>query len=158
MNESFLSIAYRWGDTNGHHYVIYVGQDEQKAVALASAECADRAGKYGCLVQGWKDAGPEQEYRRVAYFKASRDNDNGPAHNYRIDMFQSLGHRFADFCRGTVYLPEDDPTMKDRDGNPTRVLKPHKVEVPKWATAELKRAEEICEAMSKFQQVKAEPK
>lgn len=153
MNETFVAIAYRWGDLNNHHYIVYAGQDEQKAIALAKNEPDYRGGKYGCVVYGYKDAGPEQDCRQVAYFQSMTDpkDADGPENNYRIDMFQSLGIRFSQWAEGTAYIPEDDPELKDRDGKPMRVLKPHKVEPPQWVVDENNRAKEICDLMTKLQ-------
>lgn len=149
--ETFLAMAYRWGDTNGHHYVIYCGTDEQKAVACAQAECDDRGGKYGCIVWGYKDAGAEQEVRKVAYFPSMRDEGKGPQHNYRIDMFQTLGHAFHDFAQGTIYLPEESPDLKNKDGKPMTISKPHKVTPPQWVIDKVAREEKFCEILSKHQ-------
>lgn len=152
MTETFLAMAYRWGYTNNHHYIIYCGMDEQKAVACAQAECNDRGGKYGCVVWGYKDAGPEQEVRKVAYFRSMAETEaKGPQHNYRLDMFQTLGHAFYDFAQGTIYLPEDDTTLKDRGGKPMKVLKPHKVDPPQWVIDKLAHEEMICDMLSKHQ-------
>ena len=152
MSETFVAIAYRWGNRNNHHYIVYAGPDEQKAVALAQNEPQDRGGKYGCVVYGYKDAGPEQECRQVAYFSSGMDaGAKGPRNNYRIEMFESLGHKFYDFAEGRAYLPEDDPELKDRHGKPLRVLKPHKVEPPQWVVDKKNRAQEICDLMSKLE-------
>lgn len=140
----YIAMAYRWGYLNGGHYHIYVGTDREKAVALAQAENSDRGGKYGCVVLEFgEDAEGKQQQQQVAYFPSAWGED-ALFHNYRIDMFQSLGHKFHDFAQGTIWLPENHPEFKDKDGNPTRVLKPHKVDPPAWAVAELKQAEEVC--------------
>lgn len=150
--ETFLAMAYRWGYLNNHHYIIYCGTDEQKAVALAQAECADRGGKYGCIVWGYKDAGPEQEVRKVAYFRSMAESESkGPMHNYRIDMFQTLGHAFYDYAKGTAYLPEDSPDLKDKDGKPMTISKPYKVEPPQWVIERVLREQKFCDAISKHQ-------
>jgi hypothetical protein len=98
--------------------------------------------------------GAEQECRQVAYFRSMMETDNAtrPRTNYRVEMFKSLGHTFHDFASGTVYLPEDHPEWKNKNGNPVRTLRPHKVDPPQWAIDELKRAEEFCEAISKGEQ------
>lgn len=155
MTETFLTMAYRWGDTNGHHYIIYCGTDEQKAVACAQAECDDRGGKYGCVVWGFQDAGPEQESRKVAYFPSSADPQaKVPTNNYRRDMFQTLGHAFHDYAKGTAWLPEDSPDMEDKDGNPLKVLRPHPVEPPQWVIDRVAQEERICEVMSKMERAR----
>lgn len=151
MTETFLSIAYRWGDLNGHHYVIYCGTDEQKAVACAQAECDDRGGKYGCVVWGYKDAGPEQTVRKVAWFPGMRGGTGGPMNNYRLDMFRTLGFAFYDYAKGTAWLPEDSTDLEDKNGDPIKVLKPHKVEPPQWVIERVLQEEKICAVMSKIE-------
>lgn len=144
----YVSIAYRWGYLNGHQYFVYVGSDKAKATALAHAENSDRGGKYGCAVIEFKDedAG-EQRSSNVAYF-ASSYGETKPFHNYRIDMFQNLGHKFHHYAEGTVYLPEDSDTIKDREGKPARVLKPHKMEPPQWVLDAVKHEQEMCDILS----------
>ena len=154
MSETFVAIAYRWSNLNNHHYIVYAGQDEQRAVALAKNEPQDRGGKYGCVVYGYKDSGPEQECRKVAYFPSTMDAADGadsPENNYRIEMFQSLGHKFYDFAEGRVYLPEEDPTLLNRDGKPMTVLKPHMVTPPRWVVDAKNREQERCDLLTNLQ-------
>jgi hypothetical protein len=149
--ETFLAMAYRWGDLNEHHYVIYVGADEQKAVACAQAEENDRGGKYGCVVWGYADAGAEQAVRKVAWFPGTRGGKGGPAMNYRLEMYQTLGHAFHDYAKGTIWLPEDSPDREDKNGDPVKILKPHKADPPQWVIDRVEQEEKICAVMSKIE-------
>lgn len=145
---AYAAVAYRWGYLNGHQYFVYVGTDKAKAVAMARSENADRGGKYGCVVWSFKDNEEgEQTEEQVAYFNSSWGEDK-PFHNYRIDMFERLGHKFHEFAEGTVYLAADHESWKDKDGNPVRVMKPNKMEPPQWVIDEAKSAQAFCDAMS----------
>lgn len=63
MAKFYDCIAYRWGWLNNHWYTVYVGDDKDKAIALAQCETQDRAGKYGVEVREWDGL----EYKRIAY-------------------------------------------------------------------------------------------
>lgn len=143
LRAAFLVVAYRWGWTNAHQYPVYVGTDRTKAHALAQVETEDRGGKYGCAVYEFNADGTE--YERTAYFSSIYDEDT-PHRNYRIDMFESLGHRFAEFAEGKVMLPDPD--------NPGR-LKDTEVEVPEWVKDEVTRRQRICDLMTKAQDDRA---
>lgn len=130
----YVAIAHRWGWMNGHWYHVYAGPDQTKALALAQNVQEDRGGKYGCAVMQFDGDGTD--YKRIAYFP-SMHGEEKPYHNYRIDMFESLGHVMHDFARGTVYLP---------DG--TGRLKPQKVAPPEWVADAVNEAEKRAEIMA----------
>jgi len=47
----YVVSALRWGDSENHSYVFFVGQDKAMAIERAEKECTDRAGKYDCIVE-----------------------------------------------------------------------------------------------------------
>lgn len=131
----YIATAYRWGWYNNHNYLIYVGTDKAKATAMADAEAGDRGGKYGCVVCEYtEDAEGAMQSKEVAYFP-SVYGETRVHHNYRIDFFKSLGHRFNDFADGMVMLPQEG----------TSVLKQTKVEPPAWVVAERDRELKTCD-------------
>lgn len=92
----YLVVAYRWGESNNHQYFVYCGEDETKAVAMATAEVGDRGGKYDCAVYLTQEYGTA--FKLHGYI-AARDDATKPTHNWRLDMFETLGHicdRYAD--------------------------------------------------------------
>lgn len=64
----YLAIAYRYGDINGHWYVVSADTDKEKVLALAELEPHDRGGKYGVAVTCHK---PNGDTENVAYFPSS---------------------------------------------------------------------------------------
>lgn len=48
--ETFVIIAYRWGDINNHSYLVAVCDSQFIAQRYADNETASRGGKYGCRV------------------------------------------------------------------------------------------------------------
>lgn len=135
----YIASAYRWGWYNAHNYLIYVGTDKAKAIALAQAECDGRGGKYGCVVCDYtEDDEGEMQSRQVAYFP-SIYGEKALHHNYRIDYFEKLGHVLDNAADGSVHLAEPG----------TSVLKLTKVEPPAWLLAERDRAKEFYDAMTK---------
>lgn len=48
--ETYVVIAYRWGDINQHSYLVAVCDSEFIAKRYADNEAASRAGKYGVWV------------------------------------------------------------------------------------------------------------
>lgn len=146
----YVATAYRWGWANEHQYTVYVGADKAKALSLAANEPNWRGGKYGCQVMEWaEDKEGEQESKQVGYFP-SIYGEKRLHHNWRLDYFEKLGHVLDNAADGSVWLPEDHPDMKDREGKPMRVLKPHAVKPPDWLLAERDRAKEFSDAMTKF--------
>lgn len=144
---TYIATAYRWGWYNAHNYLIYVGTDKAKAVALAQSEADGRGGKYGCVVCEYtEDAEGEMQSQHVAYFPSSY-GEKAPHHNHRIDFFETLGHKFERFAEGFSTHVEDDPTLKSRDGKPMRVVKEYPVEPPEWVVQERDRAQQMCDFM-----------
>jgi hypothetical protein len=84
----YLVTAYRWGSTNDHQYQVYAGADRTKADALAALEVSERGGKYDCAVYEFNEDGTE--YKLASYHAAYDQTE--PRHNWRIDMFEELGH------------------------------------------------------------------
>ena len=48
--ETYVIIAYRWGDINNHSYLVAVCDSQFIAQRYADNETASRGGKYGCRV------------------------------------------------------------------------------------------------------------
>jgi hypothetical protein len=119
---NYLVVAYRWGWLNNHQYIIYCGPDETKAIALADSETGDRGGKYGAAVYKFNDDGTD--YEKI-YYTSSSYGEEKPYHNYRIDMFESLGHCMHDYADGYVFLPDPDKKgfMKRVDKRPPTWIK-----------------------------------
>lgn len=105
---TFLAVAYRWGEANGHWYFIYAGLDFDKAAAMAQAECQDRGGKYACVV--WKFDGNGTNFKSAAYFPSSLCADDVaiPHHNHRRDYYQHLGFFLNDVADGKALLPDPE--------------------------------------------------
>lgn len=108
---TYLVTAYRWGWTNAHTYVVYCGNDYERALELAEEENNDRAGKYGVDVRQYDEEGDWQML--LAYFKSSYGEDM-PQHNYRLDYFSTLGHMMDEYADGTLYVVEEGGTVLQR--------------------------------------------
>lgn len=132
----YLVTAYRWGSSNEHQYQVYCGPDRTKADALASDEVTGRGGKYDCAVYEFNEDGTE--YKQVSYFPA-RDDQSEPRRNWRIDMFERLGHFMDDWFDGQVLLPKQD--------NPG-VLHYVKVDVPELVKFEVQRERERFQTLA----------
>lgn len=141
----YLVTAYRWGSTNDHQYNVYCGPDRTKADALASDEVTGRGGKYDCAVYEFNDDGTE--YKQVAYFPAGGgEQQTEPKRNWRIDMFERLGHFMDDWFDGEVLLPKrDDPGH----------LHYVKVDVPELVRFEVQRERERCEQLQAYSDKRA---
>lgn len=128
---SYLVTAYRWGCTNEHAYHVYGGADRTKALAIANAECADRGGKYGCVVWEFDEDGTN--YKAIAYYGSSADKDEaeGPHHNHRIDFFERLGMFVNEAAGGKALLP--DPN------EPKRLIYTEVAPLPDYLQAEIAR-------------------
>lgn len=144
----YTAEAFRWGYTNGHRYMLYVGTDQTKAIAMANSENSDRGGKYATEVREWSENG--EESKQIAYYPSTWGEDEGPYHNHRIDMFESLGHVMHRFgSSGKVYVPDPDAQHEGQ-------LKEVTVEIPDWAKREIERAEKICEMFQEAAEKRAE--
>lgn len=152
MNERiYVAIAYRWGYLNLHHYLIAAGCDKEKIVALAQCEADDRGGKYGCVVYEMLDSSATETMTEVAYSPSSW-GEGHPHHNYRIDFYETLGHKLAEVVeRGVTGTPTPDPTLIGRNGKPMSVIKDVPVEVPQWAKDRYAEAKMVLDTMEKTQ-------
>ena len=134
---TYLVTAYRWGWTNDHQYQVYAGTDKDKAMESAETEVDGRGGKYGCAVYEFIPDG--SDYVMVGYYPSG--DEKAPHYNWRINMFNTLGHKLHEYADGIMYVA--DP---DRDG----FLKPCAVVPEQWAIDAVKKAEEFATAMQGF--------
>lgn len=116
IKSNYLTIAYRYGQTNSHWYVVYVGEDQDKAMALAEDEVAERGGKYGVATFKVGDTqAPELSYRTMLCYYASSLNETLPYHNYRYDELMEMGVILEDYTKGHVYRVEE-PAFVEKVG------------------------------------------
>lgn len=134
---TYLVTAYRRGWTNYHQYQVYAGPDKDRAETLAEEEVNGRGGKYSCAVYEFDDTGEESEM--VAYLPSG--DENKPSHNWRIDMFERLGHELHRYAEGTMYVPNPD-----RKG----CLKPVPVTPDQWAVDAVQKAEAFANEMARI--------
>lgn len=78
----YLAIAYRYGWSNGHWYVVFADTDKDKVLAIAELETHDRAGKYGVQVTCDDEI--------VAYFPSSR-GESRPLLNVHVYADRHIG-------------------------------------------------------------------
>jgi len=140
--ETYIATAYRWGELNGHRYLVAAGTDRDLVIQAASAEVRERSGKYGVEVVSLTLTG---EQKRVAYLPSMCD-EPAPRHNHRVDLAERIGHIVRDAVDdGTTWEP-------DPEANRTGVQRQVPVEVPDWLRAaverERKRAEVMVRAMN----------
>jgi hypothetical protein len=88
-----------------------MGDDQDKAMALAEDEVAERGGKYGVATFKVADTQtPELSYRTMLCYYASSLNETLPYHNYRYDELMEMGVILEDYTKGHVYrVEETDP-------------------------------------------------
>lgn len=108
----YMVIAYRWGQLNGHQYLVYCGVDRDRAGSRARAEQVERGGKYGCAVYQLDENGANPKL--VEYFGASMHNETAPFHNAQIDYLNRLGYLLQCYVRGAAYraMPENEEFME----------------------------------------------
>lgn len=129
----YTVVAYRWGNTNSHRYLVGATQNLARAIEIANTEADFRGGKYGVSVYAWSS---EDKYERVHYAPSLYGEDQ-PKENHRIEMFQSIGHcAHALAVNGTVFMT--DPNDHDKKN---QTLKFFEVEVPAWLDHIVRNAE-----------------
>ena len=107
MAEHFLVIAYRWGWTNAHHYIVGCYEHEDSAVNSAVAEAYSRGGKYGCCVLNIMHDEVEQVFYTPSIYGEAKQ-----APNHRIDLFHHVGsYVVTEYERGDV--PSLDELVKE---------------------------------------------
>lgn len=111
VNTYYMAIAYRLGRTNDHWYVVYVGDNQEKAMALAADEASSRNGNYGVATFKVNDThDPEMSYRTMLCYYPSSMEEVLPHHNYQYDMLMDMGLILNDYVQGHVYrISEDNP-------------------------------------------------
>jgi len=104
---TWIATAYRWGWSNNHHYIVYAGDDYDRAMELAEEEANDRGGKYGVVVRSYTE-----DYSRVFGYFPSSYGEKLPYHNYRLDYISRLGHMLEDYLRDN---PDHELVQKAND-------------------------------------------
>lgn len=86
---TYVAIAYRYGWSNGHWYIVHAGSNMRAIVDAAQAENASRGGKYGVQVVEIDDQGNEKE---IKYFPSSHNEDH-PRLCVRREVWEKIGCR-----------------------------------------------------------------
>ena len=98
-----IATAYRWGWFNSHSYLVYVGNDETRAMELAQNERVERGGGYGVDVIRCTEEIEEEERR--AYF-SSTFGESEPYLNSRLMWFERVGAKVCAGIDDSRELPE----------------------------------------------------
>ena len=151
---TYVTIAYMWGQTNGHQYRVYAGPQRETAIAHATAEQSDRGGKYGCAVYEYTENGTKETL--IHYCGASMHGEDAPFHNHRLDMFSTLGHKFARFAEGFEYHTEPE----NFGGKTAMVVRERPVKPPQWVKDVYEREQKQAEMLDDMlrRQAAKEPK
>jgi len=79
----YAVIAYRWGWTNAHNYIVKITDDLETAEAFAIGESQSRGGKYGVTVL--------DENQTQIYHASSAYGEKASFFNDRIALFEKVG-------------------------------------------------------------------
>lgn len=90
-------IAYRYGDLNGHSYLVGSYPDFESARHAADVECEYRGGKYGVSVCTGQGAGTIEGVIERVYHAPSLAGESGPSINLRLTYAEMIGQRIM--CR-----------------------------------------------------------
>lgn len=69
---TYIAIAYRYGWSNGHWYIVHAGPNRRAIIDAANAEHAVGGGKYGIQVVEIDDDGEEKP---IGYFSSSYNEE-----------------------------------------------------------------------------------
>jgi len=84
----FIVTAYHLGWTNGPRYLVYVGEDREKALDLAEREMVGRGGKYGLEVARVSN---DPSVRNIDTYFPSQFGELKPHENWRLTWFEYVG-------------------------------------------------------------------
>ena len=118
MSKLFVSIAFRFGQENGHWYLVDAHDDLDAAIANARQERDDRAGKYGVAV--YRCGNGEHT---IEHYEPSVYGEEAPRFNRVIWLRQSVGAKVLN-------------ALEDRD-----------VEFPQWLMEIVDRESKIAQAL-----------
>ena len=82
-NPPFAVVAYRWGNTNAHSYIVGLHCELGDAMTQAESENEDRAGKYGVAVI--------DSTLGMVYYVASRRGESAPVESGREWLAENVG-------------------------------------------------------------------
>lgn len=85
----YVTIAYRYGFTNLHTYLVSIVPAEKDAKSKARQEWLDRGNKYGVEVVRYDETGVKKP-ETVAYFP-SQNGESGPVFGERHYVGQQVG-------------------------------------------------------------------
>lgn len=140
----YVVTAYRWGQTNNHQYVCFVGTDRALALQAGHEECQGRGLKYGVEVVAW----PAQE--PCAYFPSSAEERDarGPVESAERIAEERLGSRVLQaFREGTRFAPGGD-TLVASSGVAFTPLVKVPVTLPEWLEKACKEELELAQKLA----------
>lgn len=110
MSATYLVTAYRWGWYNASSYVVYCGNNYDRAAIAAEYENDSRAGKYGVIVQQWDGGELKAD---LDYFPSSY-GEKELSRNWRLDYINDLGHILLDYIDGNMWVSDADAENPNR--------------------------------------------
>lgn len=135
----FFVIAYRWGWTNCHQYVVDCSAIQEEMIDVAHRECQDRGGKYGVAV--YRVDSVNASHKLEVYFPSLCD-ETSPYVNAMIEVQKDIGRSVLDAATcGSTHLPSPVPDSTFLVDTP--------VEVPTWLKDEVNRKTEHYQSVYK---------
>lgn len=140
----YVVTAYRWGQTNNHQYVCFVGTDRSLALQAGHEESDGRGRKYGVEVVAW----PAEE--TCAYFPSDAEarDARGPVESAERIAEQRLGSRVLQAFRDGTRMAPGGPTLVGPNGVASTSLVKVPVTLPEWletaCTEELALAQKLA--------------
>ncbi len=138
---TYTLVAYRFGQTNSHQYLVAQASCEQRALMLAEQARDERSGKYGVAVYEWVSEG---ELSLKAYFP-SMAGEGAPRENSRTEHYLSLGHWLVDAVQwGHIRVADPDELLPNVKVD---------VEIPSWiedAVRDTLTQAYYCELLEKY--------
>lgn len=133
----YYVVAYRWGNSNGHQYVVSVGCELGKVILDASREQFERGGKYGIAVY---EHGSDE---MLNYFPSCK-GESRPTFNPRIYAIDMIGTDvMCAVSSGTIFVPDPERPGYNKCEQP---------EIPEWLVRLTEKHLATAEAISSGQE------
>jgi len=116
---TYIAIAYRYGWSNGHWYIVHAGPNQRAIIDAAQAENTSRGGKYGVQVIAINENGDESQ---VVYFPSSY-GESSPRMSIKTEVWERVGFAVLQAIKdGKPMSVEEIQAASDREEKIAKIM------------------------------------
>ena len=112
----YIAIAYRWGCSNEHQYIVGSLDSLEELDRIAVLECQNRGGKYGIAIYQIDNSISDNMsnlYHTLVRYHSSLYGEDKPIKDFEIESAKEIGQQIIRAFKGhSIYLSTNENDTK----------------------------------------------